>query len=46
MSRLILYTLGARTGEVREISLAAGGDGDELIVFANDAGASKHPAWY
>ncbi len=42
----VLHTVGARTGEVREIPLAVIVDRDELLIFANDAGAPKHPAWY
>ncbi len=37
---VILHTIGARSGEVREIPLAVGVDGDELLIFANDGGAS------
>lgn len=43
---IILHTIGARTGKVREIPLAVGVDADELIVFANDGGAPRNPAWY
>ncbi len=43
---VILHTTLARTGEVREIPLAVGVEGDELLVFANDGGAPVHPAWY
>ena len=43
---VILHTIGARSGEEREIPLAVGVDGDELLVFANDGGAPRHPSWY
>ena len=43
---VILHTIGARSGAVREIPLVALVDGDELTVFASKAGAPTHPDWY
>ncbi len=42
---VILHTIGARSGEEREIPLAVGVDGDELFIFANAGGAPRHPSW-
>lgn len=43
---VILHTVGARSGEVREIPLVALRDDDRLFVFASAAGSPKNPAWY
>ncbi len=43
---VILHTIGARSGEEREIPLAIGAEGDELFIFANAGGAARHPSWY
>ncbi len=43
---VILHTIGAKTGQLREIPLVALEQGDELYVFASYAGAPKHPDWY
>ena len=43
---VILHTIGARSGEKREIPLAVVPDGDELLIFANAASAPQHPSWY
>ena len=43
---VILHTLGARSGQVREIPLVALVEGDELTVFASKAGATTNPDWY
>lgn len=43
---VILHTIGARSGEVRETPLVALYDGDDLVVFASKAGASTNPDWY
>jgi deazaflavin-dependent oxidoreductase (nitroreductase family) len=42
---VILSTVGAQTGEVREIPLVALVDDDGMFVFASAAGAPKHPDW-
>lgn len=44
---VILNTIGAKSGERREIPLVAlvGNDG-ELTVFASNAGAPTNPDWY
>jgi len=43
---VILHTIGAKSGEVREIPLVALVDGDRMVVFASAAGAPRHPDWY
>jgi len=43
---VILHTIGARSGEVREIPLVALVEGDTLFVFASKSGAPTHPDWY
>ena len=43
---VILHTIGARSGEVREIPLVVVLEGDEMLIFATAAGATKHPDWY
>lgn len=43
---LLLTTLGARSGLPRTAPMMYASDGDRLVVFASDAGAPHHPAWY
>ncbi len=43
---VILHTIGAKSGELREIPLVALVDGDDRFVFASKAGAQTHPDWY
>ncbi len=43
---VILHTIGARTGQIREIPLVALPDGDRFVVFASKAGAPTNPDWY
>ena len=43
---VILHTIGAKSGEVREIPLVALVEGDDLYVFASKAGATTNPDWY
>jgi deazaflavin-dependent oxidoreductase (nitroreductase family) len=43
---VILHTIGARSGEVREIPLILVFEGDEMLIFATAAGATRHPDWY
>jgi deazaflavin-dependent oxidoreductase (nitroreductase family) len=42
----LLTTVGARTGRRRTTPVAYLRDGDRVIVFATNAGAPAHPAWY
>jgi deazaflavin-dependent oxidoreductase (nitroreductase family) len=43
---VILHTIGAKSGELREIPLVAKlGQGD-MIIFASKAGAPTNPDWY
>lgn len=43
---VILNTIGAKSGQVREVPLVALPVDDRMFVFASAAGAPKHPAWY
>ncbi len=43
---VILHTIGAKSGGVREIPLVALTEGDSMVVFASAAGSPKHPDWY
>jgi len=43
---VILHTIGARSGRVREIPLIVIRDGEEMLLFGTAAGASSHPDWY
>ena len=43
---VILHTIGAKSGQVREIPLVALVEGDTLYVFASKAGAPTNPDWY
>ena len=43
---VILHTIGAKSGAVREIPLVALVEGDEMTVFASRAGAPRNPDWY
>jgi deazaflavin-dependent oxidoreductase (nitroreductase family) len=43
---VILHTIGAKSGQVREIPLVALVQGDTMTVFASAAGSPKHPDWY
>lgn len=42
---VILHTLGARSGTVREVPLIVVPDGDETLIYATAAGSPKHPGW-
>ena len=43
---IILHTIGAKSGEVRETPLVTGIDDDGIHVFASKAGDQSHPGWY
>jgi deazaflavin-dependent oxidoreductase (nitroreductase family) len=44
---IILHTVGARSGAVRETPLVRFPESDdEMVVIASAGGAPKHPAWY
>jgi deazaflavin-dependent oxidoreductase (nitroreductase family) len=43
---VILHTIGAKSGELREIPLVALVEGETLTVFASKAGATTNPDWY
>ena len=46
MPVLILHTIGARTGEIRETPLIPVFEGGEVYVFATAEGSTTHPSWY
>ena len=43
---VVLTSLGARSGEPREVPLAYFTDGDDVILIASNYGGTGHPAWY
>ncbi len=43
---VILHTIGAKSGELREIPLVALDNADGLFVFASKAGAPTNPDWF
>ncbi|MGH3525310.1 MAG: nitroreductase family deazaflavin-dependent oxidoreductase [Mycobacterium sp.] len=43
---LLLTTVGAKSGKPRTSPMMYLPDGQRLIVFASNAGADTHPAWY
>jgi deazaflavin-dependent oxidoreductase (nitroreductase family) len=42
---VILHTIGAKSGELREIPLVALVEGEQLTVFGSKAGAADNPDW-
>jgi deazaflavin-dependent oxidoreductase (nitroreductase family) len=43
---LLLTTIGAKTGKVRQTPLAWFSSGDDWIIVASAGGSSKNPSWY
>jgi deazaflavin-dependent oxidoreductase (nitroreductase family) len=43
---VILHTIGAKTGTLREIPLVAKVDNNSMVIFASKAGAPTNPDWY
>ncbi len=43
---VIIHTIGARTGTVREIPLIPVFLDDRMLLFGTAGGAPEHPAWY
>jgi deazaflavin-dependent oxidoreductase (nitroreductase family) len=43
---LILHTVGAKSGQPRTNIMMYLRDGDRYLIFASNAGADSHPAWY
>ncbi len=43
---LLLTTLGARSGELRETPLVYTRSRQDVVLIASNGGSSKHPAWY
>ena len=43
---VILHTIGAKSGALREIPLVALVQGDDMYVFASRGGAPTNPDWY
>jgi len=44
--RLLLTTIGARSGQPRTTPMMYIRDGERLLVVASNAGAPTHPDWY
>jgi deazaflavin-dependent oxidoreductase (nitroreductase family) len=45
-SLLLITTTGRRSGKRHTTPAAYAVDGDRLLIFASNAGAAEHPAWY
>jgi deazaflavin-dependent oxidoreductase (nitroreductase family) len=45
-SVVIVHTIGARSGAVRQIPLIPVFEGDGMFLLAAAAGAPSHPGWY
>ena len=43
---VILHTIGAKSGRVREVPLIVVIEGDEMLLYGTKAGATTHPDWY
>jgi deazaflavin-dependent oxidoreductase (nitroreductase family) len=43
---VVLTSIGARSGERRDIPLTYFTDGDDVILIASNYGQVRHPAWY
>jgi deazaflavin-dependent oxidoreductase (nitroreductase family) len=43
---VILHTIGARSGHVREVPLIVVPDGEDTLLFGTSAGSKRHPDWY
>jgi deazaflavin-dependent oxidoreductase (nitroreductase family) len=43
---VVLTSVGARSGEHREVPLAYFTDGDDVVLIASNYGGKTHPAWY
>lgn len=43
---LILHSIGAKSGQVRESPMMYLRDGERILVFASKAGAPTNPDWY
>lgn len=43
---MLLTTIGAKSGQPRQLPLLYATDGDSLIVIASNYGRPGHPAWY
>lgn len=43
---LLLHSIGAKSGEERVSPMMYLPDDDRYLIFASNAGADRHPAWY
>ena len=43
---VVLTSVGARSGERRDVPLAYFTDSDDVVLIASNYGGSRHPAWY
>ncbi|KAA3647173.1 MAG: nitroreductase family deazaflavin-dependent oxidoreductase [Chloroflexi bacterium] len=46
LNLLLLYTTGAKSGQLRINPLECMEDGERYVVFASYAGEPRHPDWY
>jgi deazaflavin-dependent oxidoreductase (nitroreductase family) len=46
MPIVVLTTIGARSGQPRDVPLGYFTDGDDVIVIASNYGGQRHPGWY
>jgi deazaflavin-dependent oxidoreductase (nitroreductase family) len=46
MPRLILTTIGAKTGQMRTAPLIYLPDGERVVLVASRGGDTRHPGWY
>lgn len=43
---VVLTSIGAKSGERREVPLAYFTEGDDVVLIASNYGGERHPAWY
>jgi F420H(2)-dependent quinone reductase len=46
MPRLILTTIGAKSGQARTTPLIYLPDGERVVLVASNGGSLRHPGWY
>ncbi len=46
MMMVLLTTIGAKSGQPRQVALVCFADGNNIILIASNGGKPKHPAWY
>jgi deazaflavin-dependent oxidoreductase (nitroreductase family) len=43
---IILHTIGAWSGQVREVPLIPVFEGEQMMIYGTAGGSTTHPAWY